>query len=151
MALAGLGMLRSYLTRNVVRLLLVASLVPIVISANRGLWVGLGAGLVYAADASAIRLTVVGGRVVYRQGDRGALDEVLGHARERAARLRAAGEDAARQHLEAQVGRVHQVLMESSRMGRTEQFAEVAFEADQPVGAIVEARIRGVTCGQLAA
>ena len=47
----------------------------------------LGAGLVYAADASAIRLTVVGVRVVYRQGDRGALDEVLGHARERAARL----------------------------------------------------------------
>jgi 5-methylthioadenosine/S-adenosylhomocysteine deaminase len=47
----------------------------------------LDAGLVYAADASAIRMTVVGGRVVYRQGDRGALDEVLGHARERAARL----------------------------------------------------------------
>ena len=47
----------------------------------------LDAGLVYAADASAIRLTVVGGQVVYRQGDRGALDEVLGHARERAARL----------------------------------------------------------------
>jgi hypothetical protein len=43
MALAGLGMLRSYLARNVIRLLLVASLVPIVISSNRGLWVGLGA------------------------------------------------------------------------------------------------------------
>lgn len=55
MALAGLGMLRSYLTRNVVRLLLVASLVPIVISANRGLWVGLGAGLVYAAVRVALR------------------------------------------------------------------------------------------------
>ena len=55
MALAGLGMLRSYLTRNVVRLLLVASLVPIVISANRGLWVGLGVGLVYAAVRVALR------------------------------------------------------------------------------------------------
>jgi len=55
MALAGLGMLRSYLTRNMVRLLLVASLVPIVISANRGLWVGLGAGLVYAAVRVALR------------------------------------------------------------------------------------------------
>ena len=47
----------------------------------------LDAGLVYAADASAIRMTVVGGRVVYRQGDRGELDEVLARARERAARL----------------------------------------------------------------
>jgi hypothetical protein len=55
MALAGLGMLRSYLTRNLVRLLLVASLVPIVISANRGLWVGLGVGLVYAAVRVALR------------------------------------------------------------------------------------------------
>ena len=49
MALAGCQHARSYLTRNVVRLLLVASLVPIVVSANRGLWVGLGVGLVYAA------------------------------------------------------------------------------------------------------
>jgi polysaccharide biosynthesis protein PslJ len=55
MALAGLGMLRSYLSRNVVRLLLVASLVPIVVSANRGLWVGLGIGLVYAAVRVALR------------------------------------------------------------------------------------------------
>jgi hypothetical protein len=55
MALAGLGMLRGYLTRNLVRLLLVASLVPIVISANRGLWVGLGVGLVYAAVRVALR------------------------------------------------------------------------------------------------
>jgi hypothetical protein len=55
MALAGLGMLRSYLLRNVVRLLLVASLIPIVISSNRGLWVGLGIGLVYAALRVALR------------------------------------------------------------------------------------------------
>jgi polysaccharide biosynthesis protein PslJ len=55
MALAGLGMLRSYLARNAIRLLLVASLVPIVISSNRGLWVGLGAGLIYAAVRVALR------------------------------------------------------------------------------------------------
>jgi hypothetical protein len=55
MALAGLGMVRSYLARNVIRLLLVASLVPIVISSNRGLWVGLGAALVYAAVRVALR------------------------------------------------------------------------------------------------
>jgi hypothetical protein len=55
MALAGLGQLRSYLARNLVRLLLVASLVPIVVSSNRGLWVGLGVGLVYAAVRVALR------------------------------------------------------------------------------------------------
>jgi polysaccharide biosynthesis protein PslJ len=54
MAMAGLGLLRSYLTRNLVRLLLVASPVPIVVSANRGLWIGLGAGLVYAAVRAAL-------------------------------------------------------------------------------------------------
>jgi polysaccharide biosynthesis protein PslJ len=55
MALAGLSAVRSYLARNLIRLLLVASLVPIVISANRGLWVALGAGLVYAAVRVALR------------------------------------------------------------------------------------------------
>ena len=55
MALAALGLVRSYLVRNAIRLLLVASLVPIVISANRGLWVGLAAGLVYAAVRVALR------------------------------------------------------------------------------------------------
>jgi hypothetical protein len=55
MALAALGLVRSYLTRNLIRLLVVASLVPIVISANRGLWVGLGVGLVYAALRVALR------------------------------------------------------------------------------------------------
>jgi hypothetical protein len=55
MALAALGLVRSYLVRNAIRLLLVASLVPIVVSANRGLWVGLAAGLVYAAVRVAMR------------------------------------------------------------------------------------------------
>jgi xanthosine utilization system XapX-like protein len=55
MALAAIGMLRSYLARNAIRVLLVASLVPIVISANRGLWVGLAVGLVYAAVRVALR------------------------------------------------------------------------------------------------
>ncbi len=71
--------------------------------------------------------------------------------RERAARLRQAGEEAARNHLSAQVGRRHRVLLESPRMGRTEQFAEVAFGTDQPVGRIVEAAIRDVESGQLVA
>ena len=53
-AVAGLGLLRSPVARHLVRLLLAASLVPIVVSANRGLWIGLGAGLVYAAVRAAL-------------------------------------------------------------------------------------------------
>ncbi len=59
----------------------------------------------------------------------------------RARRLRAAGEAAVSRHLAAQVGHSHRVLMESPRMGRTEQFAEVAFDRDRPEGRIVAARI----------
>jgi hypothetical protein len=55
MAIASLSLIRSYMVRNLVRVLLVASLVPIVVSANRGLWVGLGAGLVYLAVRVAFR------------------------------------------------------------------------------------------------
>ncbi|MGR3792771.1 tRNA (N(6)-L-threonylcarbamoyladenosine(37)-C(2))-methylthiotransferase MtaB [Vannielia sp. SX4] len=61
----------------------------------------------------------------------------------RAARLRAAGEHAIARHLAAQRGRTHTVLTESSRMGRTEQFAEVQFSSDQPEGALVSATITG--------
>ena len=71
--------------------------------------------------------------------------------KERAARLRVAGEVALNGHLEGQVGRVHQVLMEGPRMGRTEGFAEVDFEKDQPEGRIVEALILGVQGGRLVA
>ena len=35
------------------------------------------------------------------------------------------------------------MLTEGARVGRTEGFAEVAFGADQPEGAILEVRIRG--------
>jgi threonylcarbamoyladenosine tRNA methylthiotransferase MtaB len=63
--------------------------------------------------------------------------------RARAARLRAAGQAALARHLGAQVGRVHRVLTEGPTMGRTGQFAEVAFAAPQPEGAVVEARILG--------
>ncbi len=71
--------------------------------------------------------------------------------KERASRLRAVGEVSLQRHLEAQVGRVHCVLTEGPRMGRTEGFAEVDFGADQPEGAIVEAKIRGVAGGRLVA
>ena len=63
--------------------------------------------------------------------------------RERAARLRAAGDRALQRHLQAQVGQAHRVLTEGPRQGRTGQFTEVAFAADQPEGAILDVAIRG--------
>jgi threonylcarbamoyladenosine tRNA methylthiotransferase MtaB len=63
--------------------------------------------------------------------------------KDRAARLRAAGDAALARHLAAQAGAVHQVLTEGPRMGRTAQFTEVAFASDQPEGQIVTARITG--------
>ncbi|NDK35035.1 tRNA (N(6)-L-threonylcarbamoyladenosine(37)-C(2))-methylthiotransferase MtaB [Rhodovulum sulfidophilum] len=66
-----------------------------------------------------------------------------GAIRDRAARLRALGEAQVAQHLAAQAGRSHRILMESPRMGRTEQFTEVDFGSDQPEGQIVTATISG--------
>jgi threonylcarbamoyladenosine tRNA methylthiotransferase MtaB len=63
--------------------------------------------------------------------------------KDRAARLRTAGEARVAAHLSEQVGQTHRILMENSRMGRTEQFTEVAFATDQPEGRIVTARITG--------
>ncbi len=63
--------------------------------------------------------------------------------KDRAARLRAAGDAAVQAHLAAQVGQRHDILMESPRMGRTAQFAEVHLDSDQPEGRIVSARIIG--------
>jgi len=66
-----------------------------------------------------------------------------GVVRDRAARLRAAGDAALRRHLEAGVGQDHQVLIEGPRLGRTGQFTEVAFSVDQQEGQIRKVRIRG--------
>jgi threonylcarbamoyladenosine tRNA methylthiotransferase MtaB len=63
--------------------------------------------------------------------------------KDRAARLRTAGEARVAAHLSEQVGQTHRILMENPRMGRTEQFTEVAFATDQPEGRIVTARITG--------
>ncbi|MDE3239663.1 MAG: tRNA (N(6)-L-threonylcarbamoyladenosine(37)-C(2))-methylthiotransferase MtaB [Paracoccaceae bacterium] len=78
-----------------------------------------------------------------RQGTPAArMPQVPGPAiRERAARLRAAGDAALLRHLQAEVGQTHRVLIERPRMGRTEQFTEVHFAADQPEGQIVTATI----------
>ncbi|MEQ9258412.1 MAG: tRNA (N(6)-L-threonylcarbamoyladenosine(37)-C(2))-methylthiotransferase MtaB [Roseovarius sp.] len=74
-----------------------------------------------------------------------------GAIKERAARLRLAGERRVAAHLAEQQGRAHKVLMESPKMGRTEQFTEVVFEGDRPEGAIVPAIITGTEGHQLTA
>ncbi|SLN09614.1 Threonylcarbamoyladenosine tRNA methylthiotransferase MtaB [Roseivivax jejudonensis] len=59
--------------------------------------------------------------------------------KDRARRLREAGEAAVARHVSAQVGQPHRVLMEAPEMGRTEHFAEVRFTTPRSEGAIVEA------------
>ncbi|WP_428546608.1 tRNA (N(6)-L-threonylcarbamoyladenosine(37)-C(2))-methylthiotransferase MtaB [Profundibacter sp.] len=61
----------------------------------------------------------------------------------RAAALRKEGEKQVAKHLAAQIGQTHNVLMENPHMGRTEQFAEVVFDSEQPEGHIVSALITG--------
>jgi threonylcarbamoyladenosine tRNA methylthiotransferase MtaB len=52
--------------------------------------------------------------------------------RDRARRLRAEGEKALRQRLDAEVGSVRQVLIESATQGRTEHFLPVAIAGETP-------------------
>lgn len=63
--------------------------------------------------------------------------------KERAARLRAKGQAALSAHLDAQVGREHVVLTEGARLARTEGFAEVTFDTDQPEGTVMRVHIKG--------
>jgi len=86
-----------------------------------------------------------------RQGTPAArMPQVNGNlVKQRAARLRAAGKLQVARHLSAQVGQTHKILMENPRMGRTEQFAEVRFQTDQPEGQIVTATVTEVVDGQL--
>jgi len=63
--------------------------------------------------------------------------------RDRAACLRAAGDAALSRHLGQWCGREAKVLIETPRIGRTEDFTEVTFDADQPEGQILTAHITG--------
>jgi threonylcarbamoyladenosine tRNA methylthiotransferase MtaB len=71
--------------------------------------------------------------------------------KERAARLRAAGDAQVQKHLSAQVGCTHHILMENPHMGRTEQFTEVHFDAPQVEGALITTKILGLKGTQLIA
>ncbi|MDA0354947.1 MAG: tRNA (N(6)-L-threonylcarbamoyladenosine(37)-C(2))-methylthiotransferase MtaB [Proteobacteria bacterium] len=66
-----------------------------------------------------------------------------GQIKDRAARLRAVGEQALDAYLASQQGKTHRVLTEKPRMGRTETFAEVHFGQDQPEGKIFDLVIKG--------
>jgi threonylcarbamoyladenosine tRNA methylthiotransferase MtaB len=63
--------------------------------------------------------------------------------RERAARLRAKGDNVRAKFLAAQHGREVDVLMERADIGRTPQFAELSLEERALVGQIVRARVTG--------
>ncbi len=69
--------------------------------------------------------------------------------KERAARLREAGEARVQSHLKSQIGTQHNILMESTHMGRTEAFTEVHFETPQDIGQIVTFTITGQNGKQL--
>ncbi|WP_171234717.1 tRNA (N(6)-L-threonylcarbamoyladenosine(37)-C(2))-methylthiotransferase MtaB [Ruegeria sp. HKCCA6837] len=69
--------------------------------------------------------------------------------KDRAARLRAAGDAQVSKHLSEQIGKTHHILMENPHMGRTEQFTEVSFTTPQSEGQIVTAAITGQTADQL--
>jgi len=80
------------------------------------------------------------------------MPQVRGPAiKDRAARLRAAGDARVMTHLHQQIGLTHRVLLENPHMGRTEQFTEVAFDSPQAEGRIVSATIIGIRGTQLVA
>ena len=67
----------------------------------------------------------------------------------RAELLRSLGKKVRSKHLKEQIGRKHKVLMESSVLGRTEQFAEVLFASPKQEGSIVDATISDASNSQL--
>lgn len=69
--------------------------------------------------------------------------------RERAARLRAAGDAQVARHTARQIGKRHRILMETPTMGRTEQFAEVHLDHPHPEGSITEHMIRSASGNRL--
>jgi threonylcarbamoyladenosine tRNA methylthiotransferase MtaB len=66
-----------------------------------------------------------------------------GVVKDRAARLRAMGEAALFRHLERQLGRRAQALVERSGRARAPDFTEIAFAGEAPVGRLVELKITG--------
>jgi threonylcarbamoyladenosine tRNA methylthiotransferase MtaB len=63
--------------------------------------------------------------------------------KDRAARLRAAGEAALVRHLERQVGRTLAGLVERPGVARAEDFTEIAFEGEAEVGSVAALTVHG--------
>lgn len=61
--------------------------------------------------------------------------------KERAAKLRAAGEKQLALYLQSRIGKTEKLVMEKPRTGRTEGFAMVAVDADCEVGSVVLAKV----------
>lgn len=68
--------------------------------------------------------------------------------KDRAARLRAAGEAALERHLDRQVGRQITGLVERAGVARAEDFTEIAFTGEAAVGSIAPLRITGHSGGK---
>jgi threonylcarbamoyladenosine tRNA methylthiotransferase MtaB len=71
--------------------------------------------------------------------------------RERAARLRGAGDSAAAAWLQGRVGTTAEVLVEKAASGRDSHYAPVDLDRECPPGAVVAARILGTGKGRLSA
>ena len=71
--------------------------------------------------------------------------------KDRARRLREAGEAALQRHLARQVGRVLNGLVEKAGVARADDFTEIAFVGDAPVGEIMAMRVTGVAGGRVTA
>jgi threonylcarbamoyladenosine tRNA methylthiotransferase MtaB len=71
--------------------------------------------------------------------------------KERAARLRQAGEQALARHLTSEIGATRRVLAETDQIGRTEGFTALRFATPVAPGAIVETLITGHDGRQLLA
>ena len=69
--------------------------------------------------------------------------------KERAKLLRSLGATQVSKYLNSQVGKYHNILMESESMGRTEQFAEVDFQNPQQPGEITFAKIEKLNNNRL--
>jgi len=72
-----------------------------------------------------------------------------GKIKRRAAVLRGLGAKQIQSHLSSQLGKDHNILMENTYMGRTEQFTEVKFDKEQIEGSIVLGKITNTNDKQL--
>ncbi len=69
--------------------------------------------------------------------------------KERAARLREAGDVQMQKFLNQNISKTHQVIVEKGNIGRSENFAPVRFDGDHPLGSVISVRVNAVEDGHL--